>query len=87
MNNHENEKVSLFRGIYECDYRKRYKCYISYVYRSFPNARIYEHRDFAASNKYGITGAIDSIEIFDIEKGHIRLLIGYVNKQTSKYFK
>lgn len=88
MNNHDNNDrvVSLFRGIYECEYKKRYNSYINYVYRSYPNARIYEHRDFASSNKYGVTGAIDRIDIFDINKGHISLLIGYVNKKTSKYF-
>lgn len=89
INNHNNDDivVSLFRGIDEVHYRKRYCCYIKYVYKCYPNAHIYEHRDFASSNKYGVTGAIDRIDIFDIEKGHISLLIGYVNKQTSKYFK
>lgn len=89
MNNHNNNDVvvALFRGIDEIGYGKRYNCYMHYVYRCYPNARIYEHRDFASSNKYGVTGAIDRIDVFDIEKGHISLLIGYVNKQTSKYFK
>lgn len=89
MQNHNNndEIVALFRGIDEVGYRKRYNCYISYVYRCYPNARIYEHRDFAASNNYGVSGAIDRIDIFDLEKGQKSLLIGYVNKQTSKYFK
>ena len=90
MNNHnynDDIVVSFFKGIDEVRYRKRYHCYINYVYKCYPNARIYEHRDFASSNKYGVTGAIDRIDIFDINKGHISLLIGYVNKQTSKYFK
>lgn len=88
MNNHNNDiVVSLFRGIYETDYRKRYHLYMNHIYKCYPNARIYEHRDFKAKNKYGISGAIDRIDIFDINKGHISLLIGYVNKQTSKYFK
>lgn len=86
MNNHENLKVALFKGIYECDYQKRYKAYIRYVYKSFSRARIYEHRDFISKGKYGVNGAIDRIEIFDTEKGHITLLIGYVTKKTSKYF-
>lgn len=89
MNNHNNNDkiVSFFKGIDELYYRKCYNNYINYVYRCYPNARIYEHRDFASSNKYGVTGAIDRIDIFDIDNGHISLLIGYVNKQTSKYFK
>lgn len=87
MNNHETLKVSLFRGLNETQYQKRYKTYINYVYKSFPNARIYEKRDFVSCGKYGVSGAIDSIDIFDNEKGHIFLLIGYVNKNTSKYFK
>ena len=87
MNNHENLKVSLFRGLEEHQYQKRYKCYIKYVYKSYPNARIYEHRVFASKGKYGVSGAIDSLDIFDDEKGHLFLLIGYVNKNTSKYFK
>lgn len=87
MNNHNDEVVALYRGINEVVYRKRYNYFISYVYRCYPNARIYEHRDFAASNNYGVSGAVDSIDIFDLEKGHKCLLIGYVNKQTSKYFK
>lgn len=86
MNNH-NDVVALFRGIDEIGYKKRYNCYVHYVYSCYPNARIYEQRDFASSNKYGVTGAIDRIDIFDINKGHISILIGYVNKQTSKYFK
>lgn len=87
MNNHKSLKVSLFKGIYECEYQKRYKAYIRYVYKSFPRARIYELRDFSSKGKYGINGAIDRIEVFDTEKGHITLLIGYVTKHTSKYFK
>ena len=89
MNNHDNDDivVSLFRGIDDVRYRKRYNCYINHLYIRYPNARIYEHRDFAAYNKYGISGAIDRIDIFDINNGHISLLIGYVNKQTSKYFR
>lgn len=87
MNNHDNLKVALFRGLEEHEYLKRYKEYIRYVYLSFPKARIYERRDFESFGKYGINGAIDSIDIFDSEKGHIFLLIGYVSKKTSKYFK
>lgn len=85
MNN--NDIVSLFKGIDEARYRKRYNLYINYIYKCYPNARIYEHRDFVSKNQYGVTGAIDRIDIFDIDKGHISLLIGYVNKQKSKYFK
>ena len=86
MNNHINSKVAFFKGLTEYEYSKRYKAYIKYVYKSFPNARIYEHRDFHSKGLYGVSGAIDSIDIFDNEKGHIFLLIGYVNKKTSKYF-
>lgn len=86
MNNHINSRVAFFKGLTEYEYIRRYKDYIKYVYKSFPNARIYEHCDFISKGLYGLNGAINSIDIFDNEKGHIFLLIGYVNKKTSKYF-
>lgn len=87
MNRVQNN--AFYTGISELDYRHKYSNYINYIYKCYPNAKIYEYCLFASKSKYGIGGRVDSISIFykeNNERKHIRVVIGYVNKKTSKYF-
>lgn len=80
---------AFYTGISELDYRHKYTTYIKYIYECYPHAEIYEYCLFVSKSKYGIGGRVDSISIFYNEKNerkHTRIIIGFVNKKTSKYF-
>lgn len=80
---------AFYTGINELDYNFKYKQYVKYIYECYPNAEIYEHCIYACKSLYGIGGRVDNIVIFyneNHERKHIRIILGFVNKKTSKYF-
>lgn len=92
---------NFFKGIDELHYQLEYDRFMRYTRKSLKNMKnvsIYERCLYASPSKrktnnkiyaIEISGRVDCIELFyteNNERKHLKIIMGFVKKKTSKYY-